>query len=60
VAEGLLEAEEGLSKLNGLAIFGTDFRNDTRDLGLHLVHDFHGFDNADNGIRRHLLADREE
>ena len=60
VAEELLEAEEGLSKLHRLAIFGTDFRNDTRDLGLDLVHDFHGFDNADNGIRRHLLADREE
>lgn len=60
VAEGLLEAEEGLSKLHGFAILGTNFRDDTRDLGLDLVHDFHGFDNADNGIRRHLLANREE
>ena len=60
VAEGLLEAEERLSKLDGLAILGTDFRNDTRDLGLDLVHDFHGFDNADNSIWRHLLTDREE
>ena len=60
VAVELLEAEERLTKLHGLAIFGTDFRNDTRDLSLDLVHDFHGFDNADNGIWRHLLADREE
>jgi len=60
VAEGLLEAEECLTELHGLAIFGADFRHNARDLGFHLVHDLHGFDDANNGVRGDLLADRQE
>lgn len=60
VAGGLLEAEECLTELNGLAIFGADFRDNARDLGFDLIHDLHRFDDANNGVRRDLLADREE
>ena len=60
VAGGLLEAEECLTELHRLAIFGADFRHNARDLGFDLVHDLHGFDDANNGIRCDLLANREE
>ena len=60
MAGGLLETEEWLTKLNWLAIFGTNFGNNSRDLGFDLVHDLHGFDDANHCVWSDLLANRKE
>jgi hypothetical protein len=60
MAGGLLETEEWLTKLNWLAILGTNFGNNSRDLGFDLVHDLHGFDDTNHCVWSDLLADRKE
>ena len=56
----LLETDESLSKLNRLAIFSTNFRNNAGNFGFYLVHDLHGFNNANDSIGSDFLAYRDK
>ena len=52
-----LEFEEWLAVLDGLAIFDKDAGDGAAHLGLDLVHDLHGFDDADGGVFIHGVTD---
>ena len=56
----LFEAEEGLSELDGLAVLRADLGDDTGGLGLDFIHDFHGLNDADDGVGSDLLANGDE
>ena len=49
--------EQGLAKLNRLAVIRKNLGDNPADLGLDLVHDLHGLNNTDDGIRAHLGSD---
>jgi hypothetical protein len=52
-----LEFKEGLAVLDGLAIFDKDAGDGAAHLGLDLVHDLHGLDDADGGVFIHGVTD---
>src|SRR5919201_1139079 len=48
-----IHPEKDLAELYRLRVLRGDLTNHARDLGLDLVHDLHGFDDADNLPHRH-------
>src|ERR1043166_7405641 len=51
-----LDSKEGLPVLDGLAILDVDLDNFASRFGLNLVHQLHGFNDADDGRRFDLAA----
>ena len=45
----LLDFEEALAVFDRLTVFDEDFEDRALSLGLNLVHDFHGLNDANNG-----------
>ena len=61
IANGLcLDSEEGLTVFNGLTVFDVDLHDLTAGLSLNLVHQFHGLDNAYDGVGFDVAADANE
>src|SRR5471030_1559716 len=46
----LFDFEEALAVFNGLAIFDENLEDSAFGLGLNLIHDFHGLDDADHAV----------
>src|SRR5512136_1823307 len=55
-ASGFLYSEEVLAELHALAVLDQYLRDGTRVFGLDLVHQFHGFDDAQGLARLDLRA----
>src|ERR1700759_4477110 len=53
----LLNADQRLAKLYRSAILDQDLDNDPFDLGFYLIHDLHGFNDADQRFFVDLLPD---
>src|ERR1700722_2276003 len=54
---GWADAEKRLAKFDGFGVFDQNMGDDAFDLGLDLVHHLHGFDQADDGLRRYFRPD---
>src|SRR5437899_9865137 len=53
----LLDSEEGLSVLDGLAVLDVNLDDFARSFGLNLVHQLHRFDNANDRVGLDFAAD---
>src|SRR6266481_2901256 len=53
-------AEERLAVFNRLSVFGEDAQHLAADIGFNLVHEFHGFDNAQGLTRLHVPANLDK
>src|SRR5580658_3357602 len=51
------DAEKGLAKFDWFGVFDEDMGHDAFNLGLDLVHHFHGFDQADDRFGSHFGPD---
>ena len=60
VALGIADDEQGLPVFHRLAVVGHDAADDAGPFGLHLVHDFHRFDNTEYVAFCHGLAQFDE
>src|SRR5688500_165418 len=56
----LLDEEERLAELHGLAVLDQDLLDHPAYLRLDLVHDLHGFDDADHLLGADLVAGVDE
>src|SRR3954462_950681 len=54
------DQHERLSELDGLTVLDQDLLDDARLVGLDLVHELHGFDDAKRVADRHGIADFDE
>src|ERR1043165_637703 len=53
----LPDSEKWLTKFDGLAILNVDLDDLARRLCLNLIHQLHGFDDTDDGVRFDVTAD---
>jgi hypothetical protein len=58
-ASSVLDAEERLAELDRLGVLGVDLLHHARDVGLDLVHQLHGLDDAHHLALLHAVADAD-